>query len=90
MSEREQIIIRSILTFLDRLDGGQAVEGVIHAAVQTEMRNHGENPAGLQDLRSCLAQCDAREWVVKRESKVTKRLQYSLSDRGGAALLELQ
>jgi len=65
MSERELLIIKAILTFLDRLDGGQAVEAVIHAAAQTALRNQGEHAPSLAELRGCVVTCDQRGWVTE-------------------------
>jgi hypothetical protein len=89
MSERELLIIKAILTFLDWLDGGQAVEPLIHAAAQTALRNQGESAPSLAELRACVVTCDQRGWVTGVAAKVTRQMKWSLSDEGKAALLEL-
>ena len=90
MNERELVIIKAILTFLDRLNGGQAVEALIHASAQTALRNQGETAPSLTELQECLVICDQQGWVMGVASRDTKRMKWSLVDEGRAALLRLK
>lgn len=90
MNEREATIAKAILGFLDRLDGGQAIETIIHASVQTDLRNHGEPAPSLREMQAALLICDQRGWITGVAARVTKQMKWSLSDEGKAALLEMQ
>jgi hypothetical protein len=89
MNEREAAIVKAILTFLNRLDGGQAVETIIHASAQTEFRNRGEAAPSFKEMSEALKTCDQRGWVTGVAAKITKQMKWSLSDEGRAALLEI-
>jgi hypothetical protein len=89
MSDRDQQIIKAILSFLDKLDGGQAVEVMIHASAQTDLRNRGEAAPSLREFEASLLICDQRGWATGLRSRVTRQMKWSLSDEGKAALLEM-
>jgi hypothetical protein len=86
MTERQQQIATAILRFLDRLDGAQAAETVIHASAQTTLRNAGEPAPSLAEFQDALLVCDQRGWVTGIVSRLTKQMKWSLSDLGRAAL----
>lgn len=88
MNERELLIAKAILTFLNRLDGAQAVETIIHASVQTEFRNNGEAAPSLKEFSPVIDQCDKRGWITGIAARITKQMKWSISDQGRAALTE--
>ncbi len=90
MSERQQRIVTAILRFLDKLDGIQAVEPLIHAAAQTWLRNAGEPAPALAEFNDALRLCNQRGWVTGVAARVTNQMKWSLSDEGRAALAELK
>jgi len=89
MTARETTITKAILTLLNRLDGAQAIELIIHASVQTDMRNQGDTAASLREFEGALRNCDQNGWVIGVAAKVTKQMKWSISDAGRAALMEL-
>jgi hypothetical protein len=89
MNERELSILKALLTFLDGLQGGQVVEPIMHASVQTSLRNQGEMAPSLAEFNRAVLDCDRRGWIIGVPSRVTKQMKWSLSDEGRAALVEL-
>lgn len=89
MSERTLQIVKAILSFLDKLDGAQAVETIMHASAQTTLRNAGEPAPSLAEFNEALLVCDQHGWIIGIAAKVTKRMKWSLSDTGKAALVEM-
>jgi hypothetical protein len=90
MTERQQQIATAILRFLDRLDGAQGAETVIHASAQTALRNLGEPAPSLAEFQDALLLCDQQGWVTGVSSRLTKQMKWCLNDLGRAALLELK
>jgi hypothetical protein len=89
MNEREQRITKAVLGFLDQLDGGQAVESLMHAESQTALRNAGQPGPSLAEFDQVLRHCDREGWIIGVPAKVTRQMKWCLSDAGRAALTEL-
>lgn len=90
LSERQSEIILAILICLDRVAPTQLVEAIIHADVQTQLRNRAKNSPSLSEFNPALVICDQRGWIIGIESGVRGRMKWSISDQGRAALIELQ
>ena len=80
MNEREQQIIKALLGFLDKLNGAQSIETIIHAHVQTTLRNDGEAAPSLAEFNACLMTCDKRGWIVGSPAKITTQMKWELAD----------
>lgn len=85
MTTRELAILRALVNYLHTLDGRQADEIMIHAAVY-----HATDPApGLKELLAALREADARGWVTGVPGRYTGKTKFNLTDAGEAARLEL-
>jgi hypothetical protein len=89
MTQRSQIIQKSILSFLNRLDGGQAVEAVVHAAVLSEMSRSGEVAPSIAEMDAAFRRLDDCRWILGVHSRVFGLMKWSITDAGVAALLEM-
>jgi len=82
--DREQLIITTLLRCLDRLEGGPALETILHAAVNLNLK-----PAALlSEFESALRACESRRWIAGLRTKLGN-VKWSLTDAGKAVLLEL-
>lgn len=89
MNERQSEICQGILVCLDRIAGGQLVEVIIHADVQTQFRNRAANPPSLSEFNAALVICDQRGWIIGVNSQIKNKMKWSISDFGKAALLQM-
>ncbi|MHB1309324.1 MAG: hypothetical protein ACYDC1_25065 [Limisphaerales bacterium] len=85
MNERNQLLTRFLLEFLGRLDGGQAVEPVIHAQLNLKM---GAPRPTMAEVDGVLRDCEARRWIVGVRGPLGDP-RWSLTPAGEAALSSL-
>lgn len=89
MTLREQIITRDILDFLHSLDGGQATELEIHAAICKLPAGIRPPPSGAETA-AALANCSAQQWITGVPSRFKGKMKWNINDAGEAVRLELQ
>jgi len=82
--DREQLIITTLLRCLDRLEGGPALETILHAAVNLNLKP----PALLSEFEWALRVCESRRWIQGLRTRLGN-VKWSLTDAGKAALYEL-
>lgn len=85
MTQRQIQLTKAVLDYLHGLDGGQAGDVLIHAAVNQTLG--GYTP--LKELDEVIEHADREGWVLTVISKFKGRLR-SLTDAGAAARLEMR
>lgn len=89
MTTREIIITRAGLTFLHSLEGGQATEVQIHAAIIADEKFTEPKPSA-HEVAAAIANWDAEQWVVGVPARFNKRvMKWNITDAGEAARLQL-
>ena len=87
LTQRELILSKAGLDYLHGLDGGQAIELEIHAAILRDPTVHPKPSAS--EVEAVLRIWSNRKWVIGVPSKYANKMKWSLSDGGQAARLEL-
>lgn len=89
MTTRELQITKAVLDYLHSLDGGQATELQIHAAVNQEPPG-ATPPASAHELAAALRQADAEGWLNGVPTRFNRRLmKWNITDAGEGARLEM-
>jgi len=87
MTEREIEILRRYLEALRDRAGRAASEIELHAATNMKLL---PPKASLVEFNAALAHADNRGWAIGLASQTTGRMQWTITDAGRAALVELQ
>lgn len=86
MNDREQQILKLILEALDRLDGGQMTEPMLHAEINLRIRPN----ATVAEFEKALKNADMNKWITGVRARLsTTTVKWSLRDEGRAALAEM-
>lgn len=88
LTQREIILSKAGLDYLHGLDGGQAIELEIHAAILREPAVHPKPSA--TEVEAIIKIWSERKWTIGVPSKHANKMKWSLSDAGQAARLELE
>lgn len=85
MTTRELTLIRSLLSYLRALEGGNDGEGRIWEATRRAV-----NPAASVEEFACARdEANARLWIAGRPSIVTNKMRWAITTAGSLALDEM-
>lgn len=91
MTTRELTITKAVLDFLHSLEGGQATEIEIHAAInQAPQIRSGPLPSAAE-LEAVIRNLDADKFITGVAARFNRRvMKWNINDAGEAARLELR
>ncbi|HXI73466.1 MAG TPA: hypothetical protein VNN22_24245 [Verrucomicrobiae bacterium] len=87
LTQREISLCKAALDYLHSLDGGQAIELEIHAAILRDPAVHPKPSA--TEVETVIKICDVKKWTIGVPSKFAGKMKWSISDAGEAARLEM-
>jgi hypothetical protein len=85
LTQREIMLCKSALDFLHALDGGQAIELEIHAALLRDAAVHPKPSAC--EVESAIRILSEKKWAVGVPARIGARMKWCSSDAGEAARL---
>lgn len=89
MTTRETIITKAVLNFLHSLEGGQATEVQIHAAIVNDPKFTEPKPSAAE-LAAVIANLDAEKFITGVPSRFNQRvMKWNINDAGESARLQL-
>jgi len=87
LTSREIVLSKAALDYLHSLDGGQAIELEIHAAILRDPAVHPKPSAS--EVEATIKICDLKKWTLGVPSKFANKMKWSMSDAGAAARMEM-
>lgn len=85
MRAKTREVLTAILQVLDRMDGQQSTEIILHAGVKL-LTNP---PATLQEFDDAMKLAEGKRLIRSVRSEFSEQLKWSITDLGRAALAEL-
>lgn len=87
LTQREIYLAKSALDYLHSLEGGQAIELEIHAAILRDITVHPKPSAN--EVESIISILNERRWTVGVPAKFANKMKWNISTAGEAARLEM-
>lgn len=84
LNERQRLVLLAVLRFLDQLDGAQAVELVMHAAVNLQLTPG----ALLWEFDEAVNAAEARRWIIGVRGSLGT-VKWRITDLGRSVLKEV-
>lgn len=87
LTQREVHLSKAGLDYLHSLEGGQAIELEIHAAILRDPAVHPKPSA--TEVEQAIKIWSDRKWTIGVPSRFANRMKWSISDAGEAIRLEM-